>query len=1010
MNSKFQKQTEDLAEIMRILADVWPGDREDIMVAGARMEDTMEGWEHNSTQLGTLISLSWKALIHLYEKDEYFQSVKSATLHAINTIREYAVTDGDIDVELFEKACDDLEKSMKGESETVASMMDTISEKEAPANSDDSAESADGARQETESDKDRTVQQQDAGNTPEQTEQENGDKATSTTGSTSAEGERNGDEGSRAAGNEPGASEGEVSLDDLASLIMTIESEPSFIEKSQELERLLISCHDTASSKEIQKPLREALNILRASSTEEKNAPDWKSVVSAVSKRIEKSMQEADQAAAAMDAPGDSKPVVEKTENPSTNTGAAGSGGHQPGTGAESPNPLEPPSADLIPELPEEEEGTVGIKEFIIPEDSDMDLMVEFITESTEQIEAAESALLDLETSPDDDELINMVFRSFHTIKGTSAFMGLTPLSEFAHSVETLLDMVRDDVIIYDSACADITLEAIDILKNLLKGVENANAGDRLDIPESYGKLMKVLLSISDFGKKPEDAVKLHDDLGRGDAPGSRDANGAADEWVESRVDDNEQAETASATDDGNGFQADGADGSPAGSGTIPAEASESAGEPAAGPDQEGNTAPPVQNGNGSARPGSNGSSSGAAKAKTTAQKAGVQLPKMDTESTVRVNVNRLDRLIDMVGELVIAHSVVAQDRFINADPELSRKMNHSTKILRELQDTSLTLRMVPLKATFNKMNRLVRDLGKKGSKTVRLTTSGEDTEIDRNMVDIINEPLVHLLRNAIDHGIEEKAEREQSGKPVIATIGLRAFQAGGKVVIEIEDDGRGMNREKILNKAISKGLIEPNKKLTDSEIFKLIFLPGFSTADKVTDLSGRGVGMDVVRRSIEKLQGKVDVASVQGKGTTISLELPFTLAITDGMLIRIGAQRFIVPTINIDMTFRAEERDLFTMLGTREQVMFRGESIPIIRLHQLFNIPNAVESILEGTMLVINNNKKKYALLVDEVIGQQQLVGKSIDMPSKMNSISGGAILGDGQVGLILDTVSLLN
>ncbi|MDI6402437.1 chemotaxis protein CheA, partial [Balneolaceae bacterium ANBcel3] len=480
-----------------------------------------------------------------------------------------------------------------------------------------------------------------------------------------------------------------------------------------------------------------------------------------------------------------------------------------------------------------------------------------------------------------------------------------------------------------------------------------ARSGERLEIPETYSKLMTVLLHISDFGKSPAEAMEQF--FGKQDrgvaAVDSEmgDIENFVEEQKSNGISDSE-SESVQGKDDAEKSP----DSSPAG--------------------------------------------------KTS------KAPKSESESTVRVNVDRLDRLIDMVGELVIAHSVVAQDRAIEADPELSRKMTHSTKILRELQDTSLTLRMVPLKATFNKMNRLVRDLGKKASKTVRLSTSGEDTEIDRNMVDIINEPLVHLLRNAIDHGIEDAQARAQSSKPGIATIGLHAFQAGGKVVIKIEDDGRGMNKEKILEKAVSKGLVEPGKKLTDGEIFKLIFLPGFSTAEQVTDLSGRGVGMDVVRRSIEKLQGKVEVMSTPGKGTKIFLELPFTLAITDGMLIRIGEQRFIVPTINIDMTFRAEEQDLFTIMESGEHVMFRGESIPVIRLHRLFGIENGVESVLEGTMLVINNNKKKYALLVDEVIGQQQLVGKSINMPVKMRNISGGAILGDGKVGLILDTVSLLN
>jgi two-component system chemotaxis sensor kinase CheA len=316
---------------------------------------------------------------------------------------------------------------------------------------------------------------------------------------------------------------------------------------------------------------------------------------------------------------------------------------------------------------------------------------------------------------------------------------------------------------------------------------------------------------------------------------------------------------------------------------------------------------------------------------------------------------------------------------------------------------------MVPLKATFHKMNRLVRDLTRKADKDVKFSTVGEDTEIDRNMVDIISEPLVHMLRNSIDHGIETKEERAASSKSKTANVWLRAYQEGGKVVIEIEDDGKGIDKEKVYSKAVEKGLIDPEAKLTDSEIFSLIFLPGFSSKDEVTDLSGRGVGMDVVRRSIEELQGKVEVKSEKGKGTKISIELPFTLAITDGMLVRVGDQRFIIPTINIDMTFRAIEDELYTVMGDSEQVNFRGKSVPVIRLHKLFNIDGGIEDLLEGTMLVIKNNNKRYALLVDEVIGQQQLVGKSININIKMPHISGGAILGDGRVGLILDTTAVV-
>lgn len=583
---------------------------------------------------------------------------------------------------------------------------------------------------------------------------------------------------------------------------------------------------------------------------------------------------------------------------------------------------------DSDAESPPEPANTEEDEVFTIPADSEVDMLGEFVTECSDLVEAAEVALLDLEESPNNDELINTVFRSFHTVKGTSAFMGLDPISAFTHSVETLLSMVRDGDLSFDMACADITLESIDILKKMLHVVESAGIGDPLPKPDGYDRILRILNHIFDEDTAPVDALKKETPIA------------AAPVKEKSEV-------------------------------TIESE------------------------------PAKNGTAQGGVADK---------IPeKLEAESTVRVNIGRLDRLIDMVGELVIAHSVVAQDRFIAEDSDLMKKVNHTSKILRELQDTSLILRMVPLRATFHKMNRLVRDLARKAGKKVKFQTMGEDTEIDRNMVDVINEPLVHMLRNSLDHGIESPEERKKAGKSESANIWLRAYQEGGKVVIEIEDDGKGINKEKVLSKAIEKGLVEPDKKLTDSEIFSLIFLPGFSSAEQVTDLSGRGVGMDVVRRSIEQLQGKVEVSSQPGKGTKVSLEIPFTLAITDGMLVKVGDQRFIIPTINIDMTFRAEENDIYTMMGNTENVLFRGESVPVIRLHKLFSIENAVEDLLQGTMLIIKNNNKRYALLLDEVIGQQQLVGKSINMMVKMPHISGGAILGDGRVGLILDTAAVV-
>ncbi|PAU94993.1 hypothetical protein CK503_05895 [Aliifodinibius salipaludis] len=822
MSSKKEQRIEDLGNIMRALADVWPADRENVAVAGAQFEEFISTFEEDPGQLQRLIDMAWKGLKYLFQEDDYFISVKTATMQAVNTIREYLVNDGNIEVEVFEKAYDDLVDALAGEKESADKLIELDEESSEPGSSDTS-----------------TIDES-------------------------------------------------KTLNDLASYIMGLEEDEASGEYIESLNSITVAVISNARPDiaEILEGVKQQLEDVRTDGPEEHAG--WLQEIAAITeKAIE--VEEAGEWE-------ESEQVEAKTESHSANSDGD----------------------NISEELPSLSE------EFYIPDDIDTAMVGEFITECTELLEMAEGALLDLEENPNDSELVNKVFRAFHTIKGTSAFMGLDPISEFTHHLETVLSMVRDDELDFDMACADISLEAIDIIKKMLDVVEGAEAGDHLPKPLNFERLTKVLHRVADEKIPPKKALEA--------------AGGI-------QYEDSQTTEELLAESEG-------------------------------------------QNTNGSSKDGSDDS---------------------QTESSVRVNVSRLDQLIDMVGELVIAHSVVAQDEAIPDHSDLQKKINHTSKILRELQDTSLALRMVPLKATFHKMNRLVRDLSRKAGKSVKLSTYGEDTEIDRNMVDIINEPLVHMVRNAIDHGIETPEERAASGKPEEAQVWLRASQEGGKVVIEIEDDGKGINKEKVLEKAISKGLVDPNQKMTDKEIYHLIFLPGFSSTDEVTDLSGRGVGMDVVRKSIEDLKGKVDVESEEGEGTKIIIELPFTLAITDGMLVRVGSQRFIVPILNIDQAFRAERNDLFTVMGKSEKVSIRGETVPVIRLHDHFNIGDGIQDLTDGTLLAIRNANKKYALLVDEVIGQQQLVGKSINMAAQMDHISGGAILGDGTVGLILDTAALI-
>jgi two-component system chemotaxis sensor kinase CheA len=381
----------------------------------------------------------------------------------------------------------------------------------------------------------------------------------------------------------------------------------------------------------------------------------------------------------------------------------------------------------------------------------------------------------------------------------------------------------------------------------------------------------------------------------------------------------------------------------------------------------------------------------------------------------VRVRTDRLDRLIDMVGELVIAQSMIAGDESLAAvagqHHELTKKISHAGKIVRELQDLSMSMRMVPLKTTFQKLTRLVRDVTAKLGKDVEFLTEGEDTEIDRNMVDVIGDPLVHMVRNALDHGVESPDDRVKAGKPRQGRVRLSAYQAGGSVIVELQDDGRGLHREKIARKAIEKGLIESDKGMTDGEVFALIFAPGFSTADKLTDVSGRGVGMDVVKRNIESVRGRVEIESTPGQGTTFYVRLPLTLAVTDGMLVRVGEERYIVPTTNIHMSFRPEPAMLQTVGGRGEVVMLRGEVMPVVRLHRLFDVPGAEQDPTRALLMIVGDGRqRRSALLVDELLAQHQVVAKSLgDGVGAVAGVAGGAILGDGRVGLILDVSDIV-
>jgi len=385
-----------------------------------------------------------------------------------------------------------------------------------------------------------------------------------------------------------------------------------------------------------------------------------------------------------------------------------------------------------------------------------------------------------------------------------------------------------------------------------------------------------------------------------------------------------------------------------------------------------------------------------------------VEVSKAADPGTVRIDTLKLDQLMDMVGEMVIAQTLIAHSPALSSlrDTRLLADLTQLRRITSDVQRITAGMRMVPIGVQFQKTARLVRDLSRRAGKHIVLESSGEDTELDKTIAEELSDPLMHMVRNSIDHGIESPEERTAAGKDPTARVHISAYHQSGQIVVAISDDGRGLNREKILAKAQENGLIGTGDQLTDNDIFHLIFEPGFSTADKVTDISGRGVGMDVVRRHVQKLRGRIEIQSKPGQGTTFFLKLPLTLAIIEGLVIVVGSHRYIVPIFSVKEMFRPTQDILHTVQGKGEMVMVRGGLLPIVRLHQHFAIDTQVTNLSAGTLIVAESEGRQFCLFVDDLIGRQQVVIKSLGESFKdVAGIAGCAILGDGRVGLILDT-----
>ncbi len=364
-----------------------------------------------------------------------------------------------------------------------------------------------------------------------------------------------------------------------------------------------------------------------------------------------------------------------------------------------------------------------------------------------------------------------------------------------------------------------------------------------------------------------------------------------------------------------------------------------------------------------------------------------------------------------MVGELMIAESMLHHNPDLgeSRSPRVQRDLSQLARVTAEVQKTAMAMRMVPIGTLFRRMTRLVRDLARKSGKSAELELHGEDVELDRTIVEELADPLVHMLRNALDHGLESPADREAAGKPAAGKVRLKAAHQAGQIVIEISDDGRGLDRSRILAKAVQRGLVSADANLSDSEVYHLIFEPGFSTAERVTDVSGRGVGMDVVRKHIGRLRGRIDIASTLGHGTVFTLRVPLTLAIIDGLVTIVGGVRYIVPIFAVREMFRPTPERLFSVEGRGEMVLVRERLLPVVRLSRRLGIEAKSEDPCEGVMIVGESEDRQYCLLVDELAGKQEVVIKSLGPTfGEVRGVAGGAILGDGRVGLILDLATL--
>lgn len=699
-----------------------------------------------------------------------------------------------------------------------------------------------------------------------------------------------------------------------------------------------------------------------------------------------------------------------------------------------------------------------------------------FFEESFENVDVLEQGLLELDVDNPDGEAINTIFRAAHSIKGGSGTFGFTDVADFTHIMENLLDDIRSGKRGLDQDVVDVLLGSVDCLRMLLLAAREGNEPDT-DLRDAQLERLKAALEGQTQAGTVSEGVKLDAEPGevpasepvqtgwrvvfrplpelaqRGNDPLRliRELKDIAPvqvscdtslipEWERydpTRLEMNwtvvlEENVPRSAIEEVFSWVEDECDlaivpivgHAQAGGATSAASESKQAVGPQGQPPEASaeDVQPPSAENTGHtteagkqaevAEPADPRPSDQAGSARPAVPKK-VPTPTTTASQSIRVDLPKVDALINMVGELVITQSML---NMLRDEPELQgydrlhEGLAQLQRQTRALQEGVMQIRMLPISFCFSRFPRMVRDLSRQLDKDIELVMSGENTEVDKTVIEKITDPLVHLVRNSIDHGIEQPEAREAAGKPRTGHVWLKAYHQVGNIVIEVADDGGGLKRDRIREKAIEKGLITADARLTDQQIYELIFQPGFSTQEAVSDLSGRGVGMDVVRKNVQALGGSINVESTPGKGSTFTIRLPLTLAIMDGQLVQVGDETYIIPLVSIIESLQPSADMIHFVGGESETIKLRGEYLPVVRLADVLEVYQPRRPKLdEGIVVIVETDRRRYGLFVDDLLNQQQIVIKSLeDNYHRVEGVSGATILGDGRVALILDVDAL--